>query len=198
MPQANPLRRAQQLITAKDYHGAIQLLEPYLGQAPSDLDALHLAGMAYFEAKQFAAAEDVYLEMWSVRPDDIRSTYGVAIAAEKSGRTNDAERWFRATLALDPTFDRAAKRLAQLQTTHGVPLVGGGNRRPGSAAPRPMTTLLVPSSPEEVAEYERWAREKARIDMMNEHWYGIPWPVRVLGVVIGLVVLAGFAAAFLA
>jgi hypothetical protein len=50
---------------------------------------------------------------------------------------------------------------------------------------------MVPNSPEEVAEYERWAREKARIDMMNEHWHGIPWPVRALQVMIGIAVLVG-------
>ena len=194
MSPTTELQQAQKLITTKNYDGAIRLLESHLDQAPDDLDALNLAGIAYFETRQFAAAEDVYLEMWCVRPDDVRATYGVAIAAEKAGYADYAARWFRATLALDPAFERAAKRLAQLHTTGAASrYTTEDNPRPSTPASRPMTTLIVPSSSEEVAEYEHWAREKARIDMMNEHWHGIPWPLRALQVVIGIAVLAGFA-----
>jgi tetratricopeptide (TPR) repeat protein len=197
MEQSDALRQAHILIAKKDFPTAVRVLDGYLHTYPDDVEALHLSGLANYESGTPSAAAAAYMRMWSVAPEDVRSTYGVAMALLKQGYQAEAENWLRATLAMHPDFNRARNRLNSLG-----PRRDGGN---GSAASngskhketwRPLSDLMIPESDEELEYFRRYSRQKAGIEWMNQNWYGLPWPLRALQVIIGMILL-GVAAYFL-
>jgi hypothetical protein len=61
---------------------------------------------------------------------------------------------------------------------------------PGVASRMPPSQFNIPTTEEEWKFYERGTRRKARIDSLNENWYGLPWPIRALQIGMGLAILA--------
>ena len=180
---------AQKHVASKNYEAAVRLLTAHLQQVPGDVEALNLLGLTYFQAGRIADAKSTYLRMWSVEPTDYRAVFGTGMALAKLQEFNDAERWLEATLALNPDFERAAKRLSEMPATRAAAQSkpsGVAGSTGGPSRPR-LTTLSLPDNAEDLEEYRMSSRQRARIDTMNQHWYGIPWPVRVIQV-IGLVI----------
>ena len=111
---------AQQLVSAKDYIGAIRVLEPHVQRHPDDVEAWNLLGLASFESALYPAAESAYRRMLDQAPNDFRAMYGLGITLQKLGRLDEAERCLTATLAANPGFGRATKRLSELQAAHPI------------------------------------------------------------------------------
>ena len=134
------------------------------------------------------------MAMWSQSPTDFRATYGMGITMQRLGRLDEAEKWLTATLTINPGFERAGRRLKQLQAVSGGRSLGmpGQVKEPSARPRRRMTSMLVPEDDQELEDYRRGSREKARIDTLNQHWYGLPWPVRGLQIAMALVLIVGF------
>lgn len=175
---------AQQHVKARRYDAAVRLLAAHLEQNPCDVEALNTLGLAYFQLGRFTDARSAYLQMWSTRPADHRATFGTGMAMLRLGDLDDAEHWFRATLALEPEFDRAAVRLRELPAARAAaaPRRSAEAAAAGGTTRGKLTTLSLPDNDDDVDTYRRTSRERARIDTMNQHWYGIPWPIRVVQV----------------
>jgi hypothetical protein len=127
-------------------------------------------------------------------PHDFRAMYGLGITLQRLGRLDEAEKWLTATLAANPGFDRATKRLSELRaarTQRPSPASQGQRQAHPSVPDRPLQQLMVPQDEAELARYKKWSREKARIDKANDQWYGLPVWVRVVQVLIGVAVLIG-------
>ncbi len=193
-PRATEAGFAQQLVSAKDYIGAIRVLEPHVQRHPDDVEAWNLLGLASFESALYPAAESVYRRMLDQAPNDFRAMYGLGTTLQRLGRLDEAERWLRATLAANPGFARATQRLGELQTARAQgPGPAGQGQAQGRAAPpqRPLGKLMIPQSETELKEYKEWSRKAARIEKMNDQWYGLPVWVRALQVIIGLAIAVG-------
>ena len=192
--RASEARLAQQLVSAKDYIGAIRVLDPHVQRYPDDIEAWNLLGLASFESARYPAAESAYRRMLGQAPHDFRAMYGLGITLQKLGRLDEAESWLTATLAANPGFARAAKRLGELQTARAqgpsVPVQRQAQAQ-ASPPPRPLQQLMIPEGEDELAKYKKWSREKARVDKMNDQWYGLPVWARALQVIIGLAILIG-------
>lgn len=190
------LDRAQRYVRARDYAAAITLLDEYLHSHPDDVEALNLLGRAAFESGRLDIALGGYQRMWSLAPTDVRALYGTGMTLLRQGKPADAETWFTATLTVDPSFERAAQRLAEAES-RATPSPGtsaGGAQR----GRRAMSSLIVPEDEEELQRYRRTSRDKARIDTMNQYWHGLPWPIRVLQVVVAVVIVVGIISTALA
>ncbi len=183
------IETARQHLKNKNYEAAVGLLTAHLQRAPLDVEALNVLGLAYFQLRRFLDAKSAYLAMWSIDPTDYRALFGTGMALQKLGDFGDAEHWFRATLTAKPDFERAATRLSQLPAARAAaqsPV--SGTTASGGSKKVTLTTLSLPDNEEDLDAYRTSSRERARIDTMNQHWYGIPWPIRVIQVV-GIVVI---------
>jgi tetratricopeptide (TPR) repeat protein len=189
--QTDVVDRARRHVNAGEYAAAVAVLSPHLRSYPDDVDALNALGLATFQMGRFDDALAAYREMWTIVPTDVRALYGAGMALQKLGRLDDAEAWFAATLTVDPEFDRAASRLAELPGLRAAASPGAANAPGQPHGRRPLTDFIVPEDEEELETYRRTSRAKARIDLMNQYWYGIPWPVRVLQIVVIVVIAAG-------
>jgi tetratricopeptide (TPR) repeat protein len=193
---------ARQHIQAKNYEEAVHLLLEHLQEEPEDIEALNELGLAYFKLGWFADAKSAYLWMWSADPTDFRATFGVGMTLQKLRQFDDAEHWFQATLTINPGFERAADRLRRLPAERAAaPAASTGTAGvapSGTQGKNKLTTLSLPDNPEDLETYRVASRDRARIDMMNQHWYGIPWPVRALQLILAALILFGFVQAITA
>jgi tetratricopeptide (TPR) repeat protein len=183
--------RARRLVNAGEYAAAVAILGPHLRSHPVDVDALNLLGLATYQMGRFDDALAAYRDMWTIVPTDVRALYGTGMALQKLGNISEAEAWFAATLTVDPNFERAARRLAELPALRAAASAGAGAAAGQPRGRRPLTDFVIPEDEEELETYRRTSRAKARVDLMNQHWYGIPWPIRVLQIVAFVVILAG-------
>jgi pSer/pThr/pTyr-binding forkhead associated (FHA) protein len=213
------VKLAQQYINAKNNAGAIQILSPYLRANPRDIEAMHLLGIAYYESRHFADAESVYSTIWQLEPNDFRATFGMGISLQRLGRFDEAAQWLAATLRINPGFERAARRLRQLETARDPQPVkveregkeparstalsalqrGQPNERNDEGpARRPSlpreSSLVLPDTDEEFVDFERRARRKAIIEARANNVAqiaGIPWWGKLLIVIMVIFLLGG-------
>jgi tetratricopeptide (TPR) repeat protein len=183
------VERARRHVNASEYAAAVAMLGPHLRRNPGDVDALNVLGLATFQLGKLDAALAAYREMWSIVPTDVRALFGTGMTLQKLGILDEAEAWFAATLAIDPDFERAARRLVELPALRAA--APSGAAAGPSKGRRPMTSLILPEDEDELETYRRTSRERARIDIMNQYWYGIPWPVRALQMIVLVVIVAG-------
>ena len=144
-PRATEAGFARQLVSAKDYIGAIRVLEPHVQRHPDDVEAWNLLGLASFESALYPAAESVYRRMLDQAPNDFRAMYGLGTTLQRLGRLDEAERWLRATLAANPGFARATQRLGELQTARAQGPGPAGQGHP-SQPQEPPGTHTVPEN----------------------------------------------------
>ena len=56
----------------------------------------------------------------------------------------------------------------------------------------PHTFLTHIGAGRTIAAYRQHSPERAKIDMMNQHWHAIPWPIRVVQIAGLIAVVVGF------
>jgi len=190
---ATLVEAAQRDIRRGNSLAAVRALVPHVQVNPRDIEALNCLGHAFYEVKDLIQAEATYRQMWSLTPTDYRALYGLGVTLGALGRRDEARSWLTATLAVNPGFERAVTRLARLEasTSQRSTQAGPGSRQ-ATGGPRPLTTLVMPEDEVELEQYRRASRKRARIDTMNEHWYGIPWPLRVIQVAFLVFILMAF------
>lgn len=120
------VKYATAMMNAGSYGPAAQVLGQYLGAHPGDPEALYLLGTAQFRTSNFAAASDTFVKLVSVRPNDPRAHYSFAITMIQLGQLAAARDALETTLRIDPSYNAARQRLAELpvgsaQTDHDGP-----------------------------------------------------------------------------
>jgi len=63
--------------------------------------------------EELAQAETAFREAWKRDASNAQYSYNLGLALLRQGRTEEARRWFQATLEVDPKFEAARLRLAQ-------------------------------------------------------------------------------------
>jgi tetratricopeptide (TPR) repeat protein len=176
---------ANELIAAGRLQEATQLLNRHLAVAPADSQARYLIGLAAYKSNDDLRAETAFRQLASLPSPDPRHLYSLAMTLRRQGHTDEARHWFGAALAADPAFTQARVRLAELSQNQGRP-----NQEPPKGR-SPLSEWNIPEV-EELEEYRQRRLEKARVDMMIDNWYAIPWPVRAIQIVMALVILVAF------
>jgi tetratricopeptide (TPR) repeat protein len=95
-----------------------------IGRAPNNADAYFDLGLLELEGRDFPAAERAFLAALRVNPYHLRACINLGNIAFESGRTEEAERYWRQALAIEPANALARQNLE----------IAAGLRR---AAPRP-------------------------------------------------------------
>ena len=112
------VQRAQSLIQAKDYDGAIKILEPYLQQNPNRLGSWNIIAGAYLQRGDYDKAIDAYqkvLQAPQLRPQVL---YNLAVIHALKGNTEEAFKYLqlvRATGSFDMDQIAADARLKELR-----------------------------------------------------------------------------------
>jgi tetratricopeptide (TPR) repeat protein len=61
---------------------------------------------------------------------------------------------------------------------------------PGGGPSGEPTKLKIPTSQQSLGIYREWSRRRAKADWWTDHWYGLPWPVRIFKLLMGTLSLA--------
>jgi len=93
---------------------ARRALRELLLAAPADLDARYQLGVLELRADAPESAFHEFQVILEQAPDRVMAWHGAALASVRIGALNEARRAWQRALALDPTFEPAAKNLEAL------------------------------------------------------------------------------------
>jgi tetratricopeptide (TPR) repeat protein len=122
------LAAARALINLEDHAAAIPLLREAAALEPEDAEARAVLGIALFERCEFAeslAELTIAVELEKDLPD---SHYWLALAVERTGDYEAADRSFRAAAKLDPENYPLPHRISREECLRAVGRPGGGCR----------------------------------------------------------------------
>jgi hypothetical protein len=157
---------------------------------------------AHYQTGNYAQAEAVYRVMVAGPNPDPRDEYNLGRTLEKQGKLGEATHWIGAAAAADPGFTRAVNDLNRLTAGRSVapPPPHRSSPRPQShsgAAKSPLdklsrsdkdfNSLIIPGDDERLQAYVERANKKALADWWTSNWFGIPWPVRVGGLIVRII-----------
>ncbi|WP_431044986.1 tetratricopeptide repeat protein [Streptomyces sp. P1-3] len=114
MPEPTPethvidYRAAEQLLAARDPHGAVKLLDSVIAAHPENTAARLLRARAFFGAAQLRPAELEFQIVLEREPDNAFAHFALARTLERANRPAEAKRHFRLAAALDPRPDFVA------------------------------------------------------------------------------------------
>lgn len=110
-----PLHRAiQELDNGQPGHAA-QVLKEHLWREPEDALAYATLGVALAQLGHSRFALEAMERAHYLQPADTRILYNYGLVLIAAGRTREAALRFTAALKLDPTYERAMRRLAQME-----------------------------------------------------------------------------------
>ncbi|WP_438315214.1 tetratricopeptide repeat protein [Streptomyces sp. HUAS TT3] len=101
-------RAAEQLLAARDPHGAVRLLDSVIAAHPEGMAARLLRARAYFASAQLRRATREFELIVEREPDNAFAHFALARTHERAGRPDQARRHFRLAAALDPRPDYVA------------------------------------------------------------------------------------------
>lgn len=127
------LKLAHALMNARNYASATQVLGQHLARHPDSAEALYLLGTAQYRRQEHPAAVRTFTRLVSLRPDDVQAAYSLGISLLAVDRPEDARREMERTLALDPGFMPARRRLAEMGIGPSTPPHTAQQDAPGSA-----------------------------------------------------------------
>jgi hypothetical protein len=134
--------------------------------------------------------------MVAVPKPDPRDQYSLGRSLEQQGKIEEARIWIGAAAAADPAFTQAIADRDRLTHTSSVspprrhPQPGPAPALGQSLPQVPMTELGIPRTEEELENFTKLLRARAKQDWWTHNWYRIPWPLRVLHIVLLLGVVA--------
>ncbi len=99
---------------------AIERLHPLAASA--EPDDLELAAEVYQRLDRHDEAIPLLLKAVEIRPDSVATLFRLGASSERSGRVQEAERWFRQLLELDPEFAPALNYLGYMWADLGMNL----------------------------------------------------------------------------
>jgi cytochrome c-type biogenesis protein CcmH/NrfG len=172
---------AKRLVADGRAEQAIGLLRQHLARSGDDHAARNMLAYALFSDGDFQAAEAEYRTMVA-RPDpDPRDQFSLGRTLERQGRHEEARAWIAAAAArgLKAAVDDQAPRAPSAPAP-----------RPPEPRPGPLSELGIPQDEEELDRFTRLLRARAKQDWWTQHWYSIPWGVRLAHVVALVAILA--------
>ena len=112
------VQKAQSLIQAKDYDGAIKILEPYLQQNPNRLGSWNIIAGAYLQKGDYDKAIEAYQKVLQVPPLRPQAWYNLAVIQALKSNKEEAFKYLqmvRATGSFDMDQVTADARLKELR-----------------------------------------------------------------------------------
>ena len=175
------LSEGRRLIDDGRTEQAIALLNQHLEQSGDDHAARNMLAFAHFRDGDLQAAEVQYRAMVA-RPDpDPRDQLSLGRTLERQGRLEEAKPWITAA---------AASGLKQAVDDQARLFRPAPSLRPAEPRQGPLSELGIPQSDEELDRFTRLLRARAKQDWWTQHWYSIPWGVRVAHAIALLAILA--------
>jgi hypothetical protein len=160
-PTTEQRDEARRRLEAGDVRGAQVLLDAIVQSAPNDARAWHLLGTARYRDKQLAGAADAFQRGLDLVPDDPVGLYNLALALRDLKQLDEARAALGRALELEPDFDRARERLAELGRGPPQPPL---QPTPGPTAPQPPptgapgTTVGKARQIQRILENDPWTR----------------------------------------
>ena len=136
--------RAKALLGQGDFDGAIAILRELTTTEPTDALAWQMLGAAYGAAGQSPESIGAFHHAVELQPSSARAQFNLALALIKADRGSEARSHLERALALDPGYEAARSRLADLGGAVVAPVVA-----PAPVAPPPAPD--VPEAPVKVA-----------------------------------------------
>jgi tetratricopeptide (TPR) repeat protein len=99
------------------YEKAIPYYKIFLAKNPGDANARVDLGICYKELGNFSEAKKEMKEALKYVPKHLYAIFNLGIVCLSEGNLNEANEWFKKTVALDPTSE-VGKRAQQLLTQH--------------------------------------------------------------------------------
>lgn len=93
---------------------AIQFLKAATNQQSKNLDFINKLGEAYFKNQQISLAQVCFKQVLSLNPKNISANVSTAWCEHLAGRDNEAIRFYKTALGLNPDYYTALVGLAQL------------------------------------------------------------------------------------
>ncbi len=121
---------------------AISDLQAVLAQAPDDLAANHLLGVALMKSQRLPEAIAQLLKVTQLKPDHAAARTHLGMAYAATGKTELARRAFETALKIDPAFALAQSGLEKLP-----PPPTPAKKAPSPALPMPAPPLKTPTTP---------------------------------------------------
>lgn len=137
------LAHASQLIEARDYGGAMAVLEPIVAANPRDAGAWQLLGTARYRNRDLQGAALAYEQRLKLVPKDSIAMYSLAIVLKDLGDETSAHDLLVRITTLDPTFAPARARLEEW----GQPPIARPPPPPQPRAAPVQTDIPPPSAP---------------------------------------------------
>lgn len=106
-PETNVIqfRAAEQLLEARDPHGAVNLLNGVIEDHPEHTAARLLRARAYFLEARLSSAEQEFHWVLEREPDNAFAHFALARTLQRASRADEARRHFKLAAALDPRPD---------------------------------------------------------------------------------------------
>ena len=114
---ARTLQLANFLYDGLLYERAIPYYKMFLARNPSDANARVDLGICYKELGNFSEAKKEMKEALKYVPKHLQANFNLGIVCLSEGNLQEANEWFKKTVALDPTSE-VGKRAQQLLTQH--------------------------------------------------------------------------------
>jgi uncharacterized protein YjbI with pentapeptide repeats len=142
-----PLQQALHALAQERPDDATGILKEYLWRDPSDAVAYALLGMALCQKGDIPSALEAIERAHYLSPFDPTILYNYGLVLESAGRTKEAQLRIAAAVRLNPDYERAWRRLAELDAGAPVRMLGGGflNRPPMTG--EPDGPALLPGQP---------------------------------------------------
>lgn len=99
----------------EDYDSAMRNFEKSLDLDDQDVSTLNSLGMTYVKLGKFADGIVKYQAALRIKPDDPRILFNLGYAKEKLQDFESARYFYKQALLLQPNFDKASRRLKQLE-----------------------------------------------------------------------------------
>lgn len=108
------LFRARILVSQKDLHKAQQFYEAFLKDYPAATNFRHNYARYLIDQKLWEQARKQFLRVMADRPNDADTVFAVGLLSLQLNQLDDAEKYLRRTLVLQPQNDQARVSLGQV------------------------------------------------------------------------------------
>lgn len=107
---------AERNIAQNKLADSVKELKAALAMEPGNYEAHYWLGVAYYKAKDFAAAEGALEEALSAKPKDARAYNMLGLVCERTGRFDSAKKYFQEAISADKRLDEARSNLANIES----------------------------------------------------------------------------------
>ena len=111
--------RALQLFQQGKYRESLAVLQGLCASEPFDSEAHDLLGSVYLQLSEYSKAENCFLQILSRQPAHAHACYGLGMAVGAQGNVNEASKYLKRSLEINPNNTDVRVRLGALQQMLG-------------------------------------------------------------------------------